>query len=131
MPSFNHITLLGHLGAEPEDRTTPSGRAMAHLRLATNHSWRDRNDEWQEETDWHRVVVFGPAAERLRGRASKGDLVLVDGRLRMDRWTMEDGTRRTTAEVRARSVRVLGRPRLATNETVPGGGGASADDIPF
>ncbi len=116
MPSFNHITLLGHLGGDPELRTTVNGRALTRMRLATTHSWRDDNNEWQEQTDWHTVVLFGPAAERVHGRAHKGDLLLVDGRMRMREWTTDDGLRRTTPEVRARRVRVLGRQQV-----VPGG----------
>lgn len=136
MPTFNRILLLGHLGDDPEVRPTGSGRTLTKLRLATNHRWRDDRDEWQEETDWHSVVLFGPAAERVQRRARKGDLVLVEGRLRMRIWKADDGSRRQSPEVQARRVQVLGR-FLPTAGLEEGAGQRGADgpagdeDIPF
>ncbi len=131
MPSFNRITLLGHLGAEPESRPTSVGRVMTRLRLATNHSWRDDREEWKEETDWHRIVTFGPAAERVQQRAHKGDLLLVEGRLRMRTWKADDGSKRLSPEVVASRIQILGR--LSSQD----GGRATAppdsldEDVPF
>jgi len=131
MPSYNRITLLGHLGAEPESRPTSIGRAMTRLRLATNHSWRGEQDEWKEETDWHRIVTFGPAAERVQGRAHKGDLVLVEGRLRMRVWQADDGSKRTSPEVVASRVQVLGRVQSSEGGHPPTSTDSLDDDVPF
>ena len=142
MPTLNHITLLGHLGADPEARFTQSGKPIVRLRLATNRRWRNGSDEWQEETDWHNVVTFGDLAERTRQRVAKGDLVLVDGRLQHRTWKADDGTPRSRSEVVARTVQALGR-RLQAGASVDGAGdadsgpaqgdgsGSGDDDVPF
>ena len=69
----NKVTLLGNLGADPEVRYMPSGDAVANLSVATSNSWKDRETgEWQEHTEWHRVVVKKHLAERARDRLKKG-----------------------------------------------------------
>jgi single-strand DNA-binding protein len=105
---------MGHIGNEPDVRFTAAGRPVVKISVATNHSFKTADNEWKEETDWHKIVVFGPAADRLRDRLTKGDLVLVEGRLKRNKWKAEDGTDRSTIEVVARMVRVLGR--LARSE---------------
>lgn len=136
MPSLNNVLLLGHLGGAPEVRATQAGRPILKISLATNRHWRvgggDADGEWREETDWHRVVLFGPLAERLRDRMDKGDLILIEGRLSRRTWRAEDGTMRSVSEVVAHRAVVLGRPVRRPDAPEPlfdeAGGGPDAGD---
>ena len=112
MPSFNRVTLMGRLGGDPELRTTPQGALVAHLRLTTNHRWKD-GDDWVEETYWHSVVAYDNLAYLVRGRAVRGDLVPVEGRLRVSTWTGEDGKPKSRTEVVAQTIQVVGHGRPA------------------
>ncbi len=110
MSSFNRVTLLGHLGHQPEVRRTTKGQAVTNFRMATSKRWRDaESGERRESTEWHRVVVFGKQAEIFGDRASKGTLVLVEGSLQTREWTDREGSKRYTTEVVARRVQVLGK----------------------
>lgn len=124
---FNRITLLGRVGTKPEIRAMDNGRTMLRMRVATSHRWRDAGDDWQEETDWHSVVAFGPLADRLEGKLGKGDLVFVDGRMRVRTYKAADGQPRVSSEIRARTIKGLPGRDLAKTR---GQDDASAD-IPF
>ena len=142
MPSINTIMLLGHLGADPETRVTARGKPVTELSVATNYRYQAADGEWKEETDWHKVVFFGPRAETARERMGKGDLVYVEGRLRQESWVAKDGSRRKTASVIGRSYRLLGRLQSRVGAQGddegmtggPGGGVAhdpASEDTPF
>lgn len=130
--SVNKVILIGNLGADPETRTTPSGTQVANLRLATTERRKDRDGNWTDHTEWHRVVCFGKTAENVSRFLRKGRQIYVEGRLRTNKWQDRDGNDRWTTEVIADQVRFLG--------SRDGGGGAMpaapsisapADDIPF
>lgn len=90
MASMNRVFLFGHLGTDPELRSTPSGTAVVKLALATTSS-KKVNDEWVESTDWHRVTVFGKQAEWLARSAHKGSFVGVEATLRQNKWVNKEG----------------------------------------
>lgn len=136
VPSVNRVTLIGHLGHEPEVRYTPKKTAVLNLRIATNRRWKDReSDELKERTDWHRVVVFGKHAEALAEHATKGAQLYVDGPLQTREWTDKDQVKRHTTEVVGRTVFLLGKKTAdvgappATEE--PEGEPEPPEDIPF
>jgi single-strand DNA-binding protein len=117
MASFNRVTLLGHLGHDPEVRRTSKGQAVTNFRMATTRRWRDaQSDERREATEWHRVVVFGKQAEIFGDRAVKGAVVFVEGSLQTRDWTDRDGVKRYTTEVTARLVQVLGKREQPVTE---------------
>ena len=89
--SLNKCMIIGNLGRDPEMRYTPSGQAVTQFTVATNRRWRDQQGEWQEETEWFRVVVWGQQAERAAERLRKGNKVYVEGRIQTRQW--EDQTR--------------------------------------
>ena len=132
MSSYNRVVLMGHVGGAPDVRVTTAGRPLVKFGLATNRAWKGPDDAWREETDWHKIVVFNPLADRLQGRIARGDLVFVEGRLRRRTWKGDDGSPRSTTEVVADRVRVLGRlmPRNGASEPVDGPASVDAD-IPF
>jgi single-strand DNA-binding protein len=138
VPSVNKVTLIGHLGHDPELRHTPKGTAVLNLRMATSRRWRDRDsEEVKERTEWHRVVFFGKRAETLGEYAKKGTQLYVEGSLQTRDWTDRDGVKRYTTEVLGRDALLLGKKADVvappTTEEVPVQGEAELpeDDIPF
>ncbi len=137
MPSVNRVTLLGHLGHDPEMRYTPKGTPVVNARLATTRRWKDRDSgDQREHTEWHRVVVFGNGAKFLGEYARKGAQIYVEGSLRTRDWTDRDGVKRFTTEVVARDVQLLGKKTdvavpPATDEPPAQDEPEESDDIPF
>ncbi|MCU3449381.1 single-stranded DNA-binding protein SSB1, partial [Enterobacter hormaechei subsp. steigerwaltii] len=84
----NKVILVGNLGQDPEVRYMPSGGAVANITLATSESWRDKaTGEMKEQTEWHRVVLFGKLAEVAGEYLRKGSQVYIEGQLRTRKWT--------------------------------------------
>jgi len=110
MPSMNKVLLIGNLTRDPEVRYTPSGTAVAQLRLAVNRRFRDRDNNWRDNTVFLDVEVWGRQAENLSQQVKKGWSVFVDGHLKMDEWTSKDGTKRSKLVVSGLSVMALSAP---------------------
>lgn len=115
MASVNKVILVGNLGRDPEVRYTPGGTPVANFTLATNERWTDPAGEKKERTEWHRIVVWGKQAEIAGEYLRKGRQVYVEGSIQTREWTDRDGNKRTTMEIRAHRIQLLGRPeeRLA------------------
>jgi single-strand DNA-binding protein len=107
--SLNKCMIIGNLGRDPEMRYTPSGQAVTQFTVATNRRWRDQQDEWQEETEWFRVVVWGQQAERTAENLRKGNKVYVEGRIQTRQWEDQSGQKRYTTELVANQVTNLER----------------------
>ena len=105
---LNMTQIIGHLGRDPEVRYTAEGSAVANLAVATNETWRDKDGERQERTEWHRVVLFGKVAEIAAQFLKKGSLVYLQGRLQTRKWAGEDGQDRYTTEILAERMKMLG-----------------------
>ncbi len=110
----NKAILIGNLGADPEVRFTAGGQAVANFRIATSESWKDKNGQQQERTEWHRIVVWGKLAELCGEYLKKGRQCYVEGRLQTREWTNKDNQKQYTTEVVAQTVTFLGgRPEGA------------------
>ena len=138
MASLNKVFLIGNLTKQPELRYTPSGTAVADLRLAVNRNYTTQGGEKREEVCFLTVVVWGKQAESCGEYLDKGSPILVEGRLQTREWEAKDGGKRTVIEVVAERVQFMGRGRAAAPATVPAaesfaeeGGGSSNDDVPF
>lgn len=105
--TVNKVILIGNLGADPEGRSTQSGMQVANLRLATSEREK-RQGEWQDHTEWHRVVCFGRTAENVIKYCNKGKSIYVEGKIRTNKWTDREGRDRYTTEVIADTIRFLG-----------------------
>ena len=116
MTSFNKVILLGNLTRDPEVRYTPNGIAVASFAIAVNRKYK-QGEETKEEVSYIDIVVFGKQAESCGQYISKGDSVLIDGRLQQRRWETE-GQKRNKIEVVAQSVNFM--PKRSS--TSPGGG---------
>ena len=87
MASVNKVILVGNLGKDPDVRYLPDGGAVVNLALATSSSWKDKNTgEKREETEWHRVVIYGRLAEIAGEYCKKGRSVYIEGRLKTRKW---------------------------------------------
>lgn len=142
MSCVNKVILVGNLGADPQLRVTSAGRNLATFSLATSRNWRDDKGEWQQHTDWHRVVVWGERAQTVSDRMAKGHRIYVEGRLQSRSWEDERGQRHSMTEVHAHRVFQLSAPlsgsRSGGEHAEPGNGGppdgegaAADDDVPF
>ena len=97
--SLNKVMLIGNLGADPEIKYTPGGTAVANLNLATTESRKNRDNEWEETTEWHRVVMFGRLAETCKDYLKKGGKVFIEGRLQTRSWEDQSGQKKYMTEV--------------------------------
>ena len=142
MGSVNKVILIGNLGRDPEVRHTPSGAAVANFSIATNEAWNNREGQREERTEWHRVVAFGKLAEICGQYLKRGKQVYIEGRLQTRQWEDREGNKRSTTEIVAANMTMLGRPGEASAEAYappiaedpfPGASssGTEDDDIPF
>lgn len=146
----NRVILVGNLGGDPEGRYLPNGTLVASLSLATAEAWKDKNTgENQERTEWHRVVIYGRAAEVAREYLRKGSQMYVEGKLRTRKWQDQQGQARYTTEVVCDEFQMLSgrrqedrgidqlppqRDAVGGAVAVAGAGAGDAfgdDDIPF
>ena len=144
--SLNRVFIMGNLGQDPELRYTPSQTPVVTMSVATTDV-RTVDGQKQEQTEWHRVVVWGKLAEICGKHLSKGRQVYVEGRLQTRQWEDQQGQKKYTTEIVANTVQFLGSAggeRSADNNRNSGGGDDfgyqdfgpepsfnSSDDIPF
>lgn len=146
---LNKVMLIGNLGQDPELRYTQGNTAVMNMRIATTESFLNRENERQERTEWHTVVLWGKRGEGLHKILTKGNRIFVEGRLQTRSWEDKQGQKRYTTEVVATNVILLGgaagRGRgheeggasPPSDDYAPpsdgggGGGGMGDDDIPF
>jgi len=130
---FLRIILIGHLGADPELRYTPSGQPVTNFRMATTRHWSDRESgEGREETTWFRVTVWGKQAEACNEYLSKGRMVLVEAdRIQASPYLNKEGQPAASLEVTAQTVRFLGGRGAQAGEVGPQEIPEDLDVIPF
>jgi len=139
---INKVILVGNLGNDPEVKYTQGGMAVARVSIATTSVRKDKDGNQQERTEWHRVVFFGKLGEIAGEYLKKGSQVYVEGSLRYDKYTGQDGVEKYTTDVIADQMQMLGgrgesdsAPRRQRNErSAPQSdfaGSAPDDDIPF
>jgi single-strand DNA-binding protein len=136
--NLNKVILAGNLTRSPEIRYTPHGTAVANFGLATNRAWVDEQGERKEEVEFHNIVVFGKQAETAAEYLRKGQMALIEGRLRTTSWEAE-GKRFSRTQIVAERVQ-FGPKRpdeaasTATDDDLSDDGAArsdASDDVPF
>ncbi len=113
MANLNKVLLIGNLTRPPELRYTPSGTAVADLRMAVNRNYTTQSGEKREEACFLTVVVWGKQAESCGEYLDKGSQVFVEGRLQTRDWEGKDGQKRTATEVVAERVQFMSRAKGA------------------
>ncbi len=115
---YQKIIIIGNLGNDPEMRYTPDGTPVTNFNVATNEKWTDKDGQLQKRTTWFKVTAWRKQAETCNQYLTKGQQVLVEGRLRPDPdtgrpriWTRSDGTPGASYELTAFQVRFLAKPR--------------------
>ena len=106
----NKITLIGNLGTDPEVRTISSGSKVARLRIATTENYRDKDGNWQDQTEWHTVIMWRDMADRAEKYLKKGMTVYVEGKMTYREWETSEGQKRLSAEVAANYYRKIKDP---------------------
>jgi single-strand DNA-binding protein len=118
--SVNKVILVGRLGRDPEVKYTPSGAPVAKFSLATDESFKDKTGEKQERTEWHNIVAWNKLAEICGEYLTKGKLVYIEGSIRSRQWQDQSGNKRTSYEIIASQMQMLGS--RADAERASGGG---------
>ena len=121
---INKVILVGNLGADPDTRYMPSGKAVTNIRIATSDSWKDKTTgDQQERTEWHTVVLFDKLGEIAAEYLRKGSQVYIEGALRTRKWQDKEGKDRYSTEIVARDMQMLGGRGGAGGGGSGGGGG--------
>lgn len=127
---INEVILIGNVGADPVVRQTAAG-TVGNFSLATSEKWKNKQGDWQEKTEWHRIVGFGYPGEYIERHIRKGQQVFVKGKITYGQYE-KDGQTIYTTEIKAEKVKILGR----RDQQEVGGKSSydshnSGDDLPF
>lgn len=107
MSSLNKAMIIGRLGQDPDVRYTQSNTAVANLSIATSERYKDKQGEWKERTEWHRVVAWGRLAEICQEYLNKGSQVYIEGPIQTRKWEDKEGQTRYTTEIKALTMTML------------------------
>jgi len=130
---LNKVMVIGNLGRDPEMRYTPSGRPVTTFSVATSRSWKSSEGERRTETEWFNIVAWGNLAEICNQYLKKGQQVYIEGRLQTRRWEDDDGNKRSSTEVVAREMTMLGdrRESKEDDQVVDDSEEGDEDEFPF
>ena len=117
--SVNRVILVGRLGRDPEVKYTPSGAPVAKFSLATDEVFKDRSGEQQKHTEWHNIVVWNKLAEICGQYLTKGKQVYIEGSIRSRQWEDQAGNKRTSYEIIASRMQMLGSRADNERPSVP------------
>jgi single-strand DNA-binding protein len=134
MAGVNKVILIGNLGKDPEVRHLEGGAAVANFPLATTETFKDKNGNRQEQTEWHNIVVWRGLAEVAEKYLKKGMTIYLEGKLRTRSWDDKEGNKRYTTEVVGDSFTMLSKrdnasqtPSEDNSSSTP----KTGDDLPF
>jgi single-strand DNA-binding protein len=124
MAGVNKVILVGNLGDDPESRSLNNGGEVVNMRVATSESWKDKDGNRQERTEWHRVVIFNENLGRVaKSYLRKGSKVYLEGQIQTRKWTDQSGVDRYSTEV----VLQRFRGELVLLDSRGSGGGSGED----
>lgn len=137
---LNKVMLIGNLGSDPEIKYLPKGTAIANLRLATSESRKNSDGEWEDSTEWHRVVMYGRQAETCKDYLKKGSKVFIEGRIQTRSWDDQSGQRHYSTEIvgnflimldpRSQDAAPSGQSRQKTQNHDDAGQDSQPSDVP-
>lgn len=124
--SINKVILIGRLGKDPEMKYTPGGAPVAKFTLATDEVFKDRSGEQQRRTEWHNIVAWNKLAEICGEYLTKGKQIYIEGSIRSRQWEDQSGNKRTSYEIVAQTMKMLGS--RADSERAGGGVGSGSGE---
>lgn len=134
---LNKVYLIGHMGGDPELKTTPNGADVASFSVATNEGYKDKSGTQIEKTEWHKIVAWNQLAKIIGEYAKKGQQVFIEGKLQTRSWE-KDGQKHYMTEIVAQNFQILGRkgegagrdePPLPSDESAPPS--SEKQELPF
>ena len=143
MAGVNKAILVGNLGKDPEIRVIESGRKVAQFSLATTESYKDKNGERVDQTEWHNVVFWGPIADVIEKYLKKGSQVYIEGKIRTRSYDDKEGVKKYITEIVGQNMTMLGGSPKSSSEagesksyavaepSGPSAGADDSDDLPF
>jgi single-strand DNA-binding protein len=117
----NKVTLIGNLGRDPEVRTLENGIKVGSFSLATNESYKDKNDQWQNLTEWHNIVVWRGLAEKAERDLKKGSLAYIEGKITHRKYQDKDGIERSVTDIVASNIQSLDKKEKSDRDLLNGG----------
>ncbi len=127
--------LIGNVGKDPEIRHLENDSVVANFTLATTERYRDKNGNWQEQTEWHNIVCWRLLAERAEKYVKKGSQIFVEGKIRSREWVDQTEQKRSVIEIVAESFQLLGKradtqPSVQNIQPVTTSAAVVSDDLP-
>lgn len=107
----NTVSLIGNLGQDPEITNFDSGKILARFSVATNESYKNKDGEWIDTTEWHNVIAWGKGAELCNKLLKKGSEIVLEGKLTNDSYTNKEGEKRFRTQVNMREFMVLNKDK--------------------
>jgi single-strand DNA-binding protein len=120
MAGLNKVLLIGNVGGDPEIRTLPSGSKVANFSIATSESYTDRTGQKQVQTEWHRIELWDSLANIAEQYVKKGDPIYIEGKIRTEKWTDQNGQERSGIRIRGLSMQLLGNNSRNMDESGSG-----------
>ncbi len=129
--SVNKVLLVGRTGSDADMKYTTKGMAIANISIATTEVRKNGKGEFEETTEWHRVVIFGKIAEFAENYVKKGALVYVEGHLHTQSWEDKEDNRHFRTEIVAEKLTMLGGWKKGNGEKTPVAVAEGEGDVPF
>lgn len=126
---LNKVILIGRLGRDPELRYMANGEAVCNFSVATSESWKDKNGQRQESTEWHNVTMYRKLAEIAGQYLTKGSQVYLEGKIQSRKYQGKDGIERTAYEIIANEMKMLGGNTQAPAQKYQPAQAQTQDDI--
>jgi len=122
MNGLNKVTLIGHVGKDPEVRYLDKDTAVANFTLATTEKYRDKNNELQSATEWHNIVAWRGLAKTIEKFVKKGDPLYIEGKIKAKSWD-DNGTKKYMTEILADTMIMLGSKKEGSEQSAPSNNG--------
>lgn len=119
MASVNKVILIGNVGNAPEIRYMPNGEAVANFSIATTDTWKDKQGQKQERTEWHRIVAYRKLAEIVGSYVGKGKSVYISGSIQSQKYTDKQGVDKVSFQIIADELRLLDRMQEQQQQSAP------------
>ena len=126
----NRVTLLGRIGQDPEIKTVRETK-VAKLSLATSESYKDKQGNKVENTEWHNLELWDGLAKIAESYLKKGSQIYVDGKIKTDKWETDSGEKRSAVKIRVTSLTMLGGLEQQAKPEISNAGNDEGGDLPF